>query len=101
MRTIYIEPPAHLNSCPARKVLLERSMLVEKHKFGIRKFILQKNQRSLFVRLDLMIMTYGLLLMKAQSDMLKFKYLRNIGKNGNYEFGLLIKRDVISLFLFI
>jgi len=48
-----------------------------------------------------MIMTYGLLLMKAQSDMLKFKYLGNIGKNGNYEFGLLIKRDVISLFLFI
>lgn len=47
MRTIYIEPPAHLNSCPARKVLLERSMLVEKHKFGIRKFILQKNQRFL------------------------------------------------------
>ena len=54
MRTIYIEPPAHLNSCPARKVLLERSVLIEKHKFGIGKFILQKNQRFLIraIRFD-------------------------------------------------
>lgn len=45
MRTIYIEPPAHLNSSPARKVLLERSMLVEKYKF--RYMPLKKNQRFL------------------------------------------------------
>lgn len=52
MRTIYIEPPAHLNSCPARKVLLERSMLIEKHKF--RYMPLKKNQRFLIraIRFD-------------------------------------------------
>lgn len=52
MRTIYIEPPAHLNSCPARKVLLERSTLVEKHKF--RYMPLKENQRFLIraIRFD-------------------------------------------------
>ena len=49
---IYIEPPAHLNSCPARKVLLERSTLVEKHKF--RYMPLKKNQSFLIraIRFD-------------------------------------------------
>lgn len=41
--TRYIEPPAHLNSKPARSVLLENSVAVDKSEFGQR--ILKNNER--------------------------------------------------------
>lgn len=34
--TRYIEPPAHLNSKPARSVLMENSVAVDKSEFGQR-----------------------------------------------------------------
>lgn len=43
--TRYIEPPAHLNSKPARRALLENSVVVEKHEFETR--ILKNNERFL------------------------------------------------------